>query len=175
MPSMTNLRFQRAVIFMCAHDDKGAMGLMINQRMPNVRFGELLKQLKIDHDADQEPLEIPIMNGGPVESARGFILHGRDYQQKDTVDVNGEYGVTGTIEAIRQVVKGNGPDEMLFILGYAGWSAGQLDGELQKNAWLTVDADPEIIFHDNPDDKWDLAIGKLGIDPSMLSAIGGNA
>ena len=177
MPAMSDPRFHRAVIFMCAHDKDGAMGLVLNKPLPDLDFTELLSQLKIDpsDDAPASNADIQILSGGPVENARGFILHSTDFTEPDTVKVGDDYGVTGTIEAIRKITNGDAPENMIFALGYAGWSAGQLDQELQANAWLTLDADEAIVFHDIADEKWDLAIAKLGIDPGLLSTEGGHA
>lgn len=174
MPSMTDPRFHRAVIFICAHDKDGAMGLVLNKPMPGITFSDLIQQLGIEAP-EEEAIDVPILNGGPVENARGFILHGPDFKEPDTVPVGEDYGVTGTIEAIKKINDGDAPEKMLFALGYAGWSAGQLDQELQANAWLTLDAEDDIVFHDTAEEKWDLAINKLGIDPAMLSAEGGRA
>lgn len=177
MPGMTDPRFARAVIFLCAHDANGAMGIVINQTMPDVKFGELLSQIKTS-----SPLElpknipaVPVMRGGPVEMARGFLLHGGDYKKPDTIKVDEQFGVTGTVDALKDIAAGKGPEKMVFALGYAGWSAGQLDKELQENAWLSIDADAEIVFKTPPKDKWDRAFKKLGVDPGMLSAAAGRA
>lgn len=175
MPGMKDLRFHKSVIYVCAHDENGAMGLVINNILPGIRFENLLSELNIDTELKQEIKDIPVLNGGPVEGARGFLVHSKDFEQPDTVSVDETIGVTGTIDALRQVAKGDGPEKMLFILGYAGWSKGQLDQELQQNSWLTVDADPLIIFHGKPEEKWDKATRKLGIDPVMLSSEGGRA
>lgn len=177
MPAMGDPRFHRAVIFICAHDENGAMGLVINHVLPGFEFGKLLSQLGIasDIEVDLKKISVPVMSGGPVEAARGFVLHSGDFSRKDTVRIDDLYSVTGTVEALKDIASGNGPDNMLFILGYAGWSAGQLDSEMQQNAWLVVDPDPLLIFHASPDKKWDMAIEKLGIDPLMLSSESGRA
>ena len=177
MPAMGDPRFHRAVIFICAHDEKGAMGLVINNKLPGLEFDQLLSQLGIasDIEVDLKKLSVPIMSGGPVESARGFLLHSDDFNQKDTIKIDDLYSITGTVDALKEVATGNGPEKMLFILGYAGWSAEQLDAELQQNSWLVVDPDPSIIFHTAPDEKWILAVKKLGIDPAMLSGEAGRA
>lgn len=176
MPTMGDPRFHKAVIFMCAHDENGAMGLVINHVLPGVEFPQLLEQLGIASDINVNfSSSVPVMAGGPVESARGFLLHSGDYKRKDTVTIDDAYGVTGTIEALREIARGQGPGKLLFILGYAGWGAGQLDREIQDNSWLVVDADPAIIFHAQADEKWKLAVGKLGIDPAMLSGEAGRA
>lgn len=177
MPSMGDPRFHRAVIFLCAHDKKGAMGLVINHILPGVEFTELLSQLKINSDItlDMAGLSIPVLSGGPVEGSRGFLLHSEDFKQLDTVTVTQKFGVTGTVEALKAVANGRGPQKLLFILGYAGWGAGQLETEILENAWLVTEPDPEIIFSASPDDKWQLAIQKMGIELAMLASTGGRA
>jgi putative transcriptional regulator len=177
MPNMEDSRFHRAVIFICSHDEKGAMGLVINHTLPELSFYDLVDQLKIQSDIkiDLHKIKFPVMNGGPVESARGFLLHSADFKRMETTTVNDHYGITGTVEALKDVVRGQGPEKLLFILGYAGWTAGQLDMELQQNAWLVVDPDPSIIFHGIPEEKWTMGIVKLGINPAMLSGAAGRA
>lgn len=177
MPAMGDFRFEKSVIYICAHDEHGAMGLVINNPLPDVDFKDLLDQLKIVSDIEFDPkaLHLTVMNGGPVEGARGFLLHSSDFHQDDTIKVDNNVSVTGTLDALKDVAMGNGPEKKLFILGYAGWSAGQLDEELQRNAWLVADADPDLVFALDFNKKWDMALKKLGIDVSMLSATGGTA
>lgn len=177
MPAMGDPRFHRAVIFMCAHDANGAMGLVINHALPGLEFVELIEQLGITSDIEVKlkPSAVPVMSGGPVESARGFMLHSNDFKQADTIAIDNSCSVTGTLEALKEVATGKGPDQLLFILGYAGWGAGQLDREIQDNAWLVVDPDPAIIFHPDVEEKWTLAIQKLGFNPAMLSGEAGHA
>ncbi len=177
MPQMGDPRFHKAVILICAHDENGAMGLVINRVQPAVKFSQLLEQLSIPSDIeipDKVP-DIPVMCGGPVEAARGFLLHSNDFKQDDTINIDEAFSVTGTIDALKQVAGGKGPENMLFILGYAGWSAEQLEQEIQQNAWLVVDPDHEIIFGDDPEIKWVKAVQKLGVDPAMLSGEAGRA
>lgn len=177
MPGMGDTRFYKSVIYLCAHDAEGAMGLVINHPLESVAFDELLEELKItaDIEVDLKALHVPVMRGGPVEGARGFLLHSSDFKNPDTVKVDDQIYVTGTLDALKDVAQGGGPERRMFVLGYAGWTAGQLDQELQQNAWLIVDADPDLVFDDGADDKWERAIKKLGINPSMLSAAGGSA
>ncbi len=177
MPSVGDPRFHRAVIFMCAHDENGAMGLVINHKMPDIDFSELVGQLKFESDIkiDLSKLNFPVMCGGPAESARGFMLHSSDFIRDDTMKVDSSYGVTGTIDALKEVARGAGPKDLVFALGYAGWEAGQLDSELQQNAWLVVEPDHALVFEGDPEDKWTRAVNKLGIDPAMLSSISGSA
>ncbi len=177
MPTLGDPRFSKAVIFVCAHDENGAMGLVVNHTLPGLKFDQLLNQLHItsDIEVDLKALSLPIMSGGPVEAARGFLLHSGDFSRDDTIKIDDLYSVTGTVEALQEVATGKGPEQMLFILGYAGWGGGQLEGELQQNSWLVVDPDPSIIFGAQPDDKWQMAVEKLGIDPAMLSGESGSA
>ena len=177
MPGMGDTRFYKSVIYICAHDDEGAMGLVINHPLESVAFDELLAELKItaDIEVDLKALEVPVLRGGPVEGARGFLLHSSDFKNPDTVKVDDQIFVTGTLDALKDVARGAGPERRLFVLGYAGWTAGQLDQELQQNAWLIVDADPDLVFDGEAEDKWERAVKKLGIEPSMLSASGGSA
>jgi putative transcriptional regulator len=150
------------------------MGLVINHQLPGVEFKDLLGQLKIPSNIEVH-LPMSVMSGGPVEGARGFLLHSSEFRQGDTITIDNIYSITGTIDALKEVAEGKGPEQMLFILGYAGWGAGQLDQELQENAWLVVDPDPAIIFETVPEKKWERAIQKLGINPAMLSTTAGRA
>lgn len=177
MPSMSDARFKNAVIYLCSHDENGAMGLVINRQLPQLAFKELVHELPIETEIKFDPasLNIPIMAGGPVDAERGFLLHSNDFQESETIHISDAYSITGTVSAIKAVAEGSGPDEKLFILGYAGWSAGQLEDEIQQNAWLLSDADPALIFGADHDDKWQMAIHALGFDPAMLSGQAGRA
>ena len=177
MPAIGDQRFHRSVIYICAHDENGAMGLVINFPAPDLKFENLLDQLGISSDIeiDVKNLDLPILNGGPVEASRGFLLHSNDFKQDDTVPVDEVFSVTGTTDALKAVAKGDGPEKALFILGYAGWTPGQLEQELQQNAWLVVEPDSALIFESKAEDKWERAMNKLGLDPSMLSADIGRA
>jgi putative transcriptional regulator len=177
MPLIGDPRFHRAVILICAHDKNGAMGLVINHRLPGLEFPALLGQLGISAEIEIDHMvgAMPVMSGGPVESARGFLLHSSEFQRTGTVQVDADFSITGTIEALKELARGNGPHQAMFVLGYAGWGQGQLERELQQNAWLMVDPDPRIIFHPDPAEKWDMAIHKLGVDPAMLSSQAGSA
>ncbi len=178
MPGLADPRFHKAVIYICAHDANGAMGLVVNNILPGMELGQLLQQMNLGpagHTRPPVPRETPVFSGGPVESARGFVLHSTDFLLPDTVRVDDRFSVTGTVDALRAIASGKGPSQLLFALGYSGWTAGQLEQELQQNSWLNVDADPNLIFHASPEEKWGLAIAKLGIDPANLSGVGGRA
>ncbi len=177
MPSMGDPRFDRAVIFVCSHDEDGAMGLVINHALPGIEFNDLVKQLKIESNImiDFEKMELPVMYGGPVESARGFLLHSGDFIRAETIKINNFYGVTGTLDALKDVAQGKGPKNLMFVLGYAGWDAGQLEAEIIQNVWLVCDSDEDLVFTQENHNKWTQAVGKLGIDPAMLSGEAGRA
>lgn len=177
MPGIGDPRFFKAVIYVCAHDENGAMGLVVNNAMPELRFQNLMDQIGIpsDIEIDLEKLSMPIMNGGPVDTARGFLLHTPDFKREETIIVDDEVSISGTVEALRDTITGEGPKNSLFILGYAGWTAGQLEGELGQNAWLVAEATGELLFRTENDEKWDEAVKGLGFDPAMLSSTAGSA
>lgn len=173
MPQMRDPRFTRTVIYMCAHSSTGAMGLVVNRRVGSLTFTELLKQLNIGPNRRSE--EIRVHFGGPVESGRGFVLHSADYVQNNTMLVSDNVALTATIDILRDLAAGGGPKRSILALGYAGWGAGQLDAEIHANGWLSAPADEAIVFDADLEQKWERAIGKLGIDFSMLSGEAGHA
>jgi putative transcriptional regulator len=173
MPSMRDPRFARTVIYVCAHNADGAMGLVVNRLVGSVTFPDLLAQLGIDAGAVTE--EIRVHFGGPVESGRGFVLHSGDYRHDSTLQVADEVALTATVDILNDIANGRGPRRRLLALGYAGWGSGQLDSEFKANGWLSVAADEKLVFDDDLDSKWDRAIAKLGIDVSLLSGDAGHA
>ncbi|MSU88565.1 YqgE/AlgH family protein [Rhodobacteraceae bacterium 2CG4] len=174
MPGMGDLRFERAVIFMCAHSAEGAMGLMVNKQADELTFAELLEQLDIPvRRGAQGPL---VYFGGPVEHGRGFVLHSGEYALEGaTMQVDGGFGMTATLDILRDISEGQGPRAALLALGYAGWGPGQLEQEFQANGWLTCDADEALVFNTRPEDRWAAAMERIGIDPRLLSGEGGRA
>lgn len=173
MPSMADSRFERGVIFICSHSDDGAMGLVINRLMDSLTFEELLEQLDIDIE-DGVP-DLPIHAGGPVETGRGFVLHSTDYKQDTSLLINADFGLTATVDILKAVARGQGPRRHLLALGYAGWSPGQIEREMQANAWLSCPATEELVFNTAPDKMWTQALADMGIDVSMLSSMSGRA
>lgn len=173
MPGLQDGLFTRSVVYVCAHSDAGAMGIVVNQRLPDVGFGDLLSQLKLP----QSTLQVdPVVHfGGPVETGRGFVLHSTDFIREDTVRITDTLCITGTVDILQAIAEGRGPTRSIFALGYAGWSAGQLEAEIQTNSWLTIPADDEIIFGTPIDHKWGKALSRLGIDAHALSASAGHA
>lgn len=176
MPMMGDPRFHKAVIFLCVHDEKGAMGIVLNNEMAGIKFQELTGQIGLsDIDMRDDIANMQVISGGPVETARGFLLHSDDFKQPDTIHISDGYAVTGTIDGLKEVAKGNGPEKMVLALGYAGWGAEQLEKEMQQNAWLTVEPTQDIVFNTSRDEMWDKAIAQLGFDPMRLSGDAGHA
>ncbi len=173
MPGIGDDRFHRSVILICAHSDQGAMGLVINQPAESISFDELLEQLDIEQN--EATASTPIRIGGPVESGRGFVLHSSDYQGETALDIAGKFMLTGTVDILRDIARGEGPSKRMIALGYTGWAPGQLEQEIQQNGWLSSDSVPEIVFGESDDDKWVAALSEMGISPELLSAEGGSA
>jgi len=180
MPGMTDPRFERAVICICAHSDEGAMGIRINQAVPQVTFGDILERLDIvgEGQGNLSPRSDAILvhNGGPVESGRGFVLHSADYVNgRSTLLIDENLCLTATMEILRAIVAGEGPRQALLALGYAGWGPGQLESEIQQNGWLLCPAPAELVFDTRIDGKYERALAQIGVDPAMLSADAGHA
>lgn len=174
MPGMGDPRFDRSVVFMCAHSDEGAMGLIINKPAEDIDLRDLMDQLDIETQSALPRSAVHI--GGPVETARGFVLHSTEYRSRlQTLAVNAAFGMTATLDILEDIALGNGPAQALVALGYAGWGAGQLEAEIARNGWLTVEAHPELVFATADDDKWGAALGALGVDPLGLSGTAGRA
>lgn len=173
MPTMADPRFERSVIYLCAHSSEGAMGLVVNKLAGSLTFPDLLEQLGIDGPEAREDIRVHF--GGPVETGRGFVLHSADYLQDSSLQVNDAFALTATVDILRDLAYGSGPRQALLALGYAGWGPGQLDQEIQKNGWLHVEADEILVFDGGLEDKWERAIRKLGFDATMLSGDAGHA
>ena len=181
MPTMADKRFARAVIYMCTHSADGAMGLILNQRAKDISFSQLLQQLGIVSKGATEavPPEILLKEvhvGGPVDTKRGFVLHSADYHAAtNTLAIDDGICLTATIDILKAMARGTGPDKAILALGYAGWAPGQLEAEIQHNGWLHCPADPDIIFNQNIDHKYDQALARIGIDISHLVSDAGHA
>jgi len=181
MPVMTDKRFARSVIYLCAHSSEGAMGLIINQRAPHISFRELLSQLSIggrdSEDAQADLLDgVDVHVGGPVETGRGFVLHSSDYYAADsTLPIDEGVSLTATIDILKAIARGKGPGKAILALGYAGWRPGQLENEIQANGWLHCPADVDLLFGRDLAQKYDRAVSKIGIDLSHLVSDAGHA
>jgi putative transcriptional regulator len=181
MPVMGDPRFERSVIYLCAHSSEGAMGIIVNRPAGSIDFPGLLVQLDIIKKVDQIKLpenaeSMKVLRGGPVETGRGFVLHSSDfYIDKATLRIDDGICLTATVDILKAIARGTGPKHAILALGYAGWGAGQLESEIQHNGWLHCDADPDLVFGDDIDEKYVRALRKIGIDPGMLSADAGHA
>jgi len=181
MPGMLDERFARAVIYMCAHSADGAMGIIVNQPAPNIRFPDILAQLDIVPDVRSIRLpasaeHISVLRGGPVETGRGFVLHSADFFiENSTLPIDEEISLTATLDILKAIALGDGPSSAVLALGYAGWAPGQLETEIQANGWLNCPADMDLIFHTPIESKYEKCLRKLGIDPAMLSGDSGHA
>jgi len=174
LPGMSDPRFERSVIFMCAHSLDGAMGIMINRAVDGLRFRELMDKLELQVSPGAR--DMPILYGGPVETGRGFVLHSGDYESADsTLPVSEDISLTATVEILRALGEGKGPRNALFALGYAGWGPGQIEDEIRANGWIHCDTDSGILFDSHLSLKWSSALRKLGIDASGLTAHAGQA
>ena len=173
MPQMEDPRFSRSVVYICAHTPDGAMGLVINKLVDSVTFPDLLEQLDLGSSTKNDGIHVHF--GGPVETGRGFVLHSSDYVQDATLVINDDVALTATVDILKAMADGNGPNSSLLALGYAGWAPGQLDLEIQANGWLTVQADNDLIFGSKLESRWELAMAKMGIDFSKLSGAAGHA
>ena len=173
MPQMADPRFARSVVYLCAHSADGAMGLVVNRLIDSLTFQNLLEQIGVEQSAAAD--DMPIHFGGPVESSRGFVLHTADYVQDSTLVIEDDIALTATMDVLKAIARGEGPQRRVLALGYAGWGAGQLDAEIQANGWLLVPADLDLVFDDDNDSKWERAMAKIGIDLSLLSSEAGHA
>ncbi|HWH72641.1 MAG TPA: YqgE/AlgH family protein [Methylibium sp.] len=184
MPGMADDNFAGSVVYLCEHSERGALGLVIN-KPSDIKLGRLFE--KVDLSLDRSELaEQPVFIGGPVQTERGFVLH--EASDADAADVDadgatynssmrirGGMAMTTSKDVLEALASGNGPKRVLVTLGYAGWSAGQLEDEIARNGWITVDARPEVIFETPVEQRYERALALLGIDPRMLSSEAGHA
>ncbi|UIJ44274.1 YqgE/AlgH family protein [Sphingomonas cannabina] len=172
MPGIGDPRFEHAVIAMCAHDTDGALGIGVGTLIDSLSFHDVLRQLEIDPG---EAEDRPVLLGGPVEPRRGFVLHSRDWSGGDTIDVAGRWALSGTIDVLRAIAEGTGPERWLVALGYAGWGAGQLDGEMTRHGWFNTAGDERLLFDTAAHHRWEAGFAAAGIDPRLLASSTGTA
>ncbi len=171
-PALQDPFFQRAVIYMCSHDVNGAMGVIVNYPVQNVKLDDILDQLDIDAGKDSP---LPIHFGGPVDANRGFVVHSSDYSAEgNIIDKNG-ISVSANIAVLQALAQGKGPSRGMLVLGYAGWSPGQLEAEIEQGSWIITDADPQLVFATGDEKKWSNAVASLGIDLGHFSSDVGHA
>jgi putative transcriptional regulator len=174
MPGIGDPRFERAVVLICAHDTEHAMGLAVNRPASGLTVPDLLQRLDI-----KATIRVPadlVLIGGPVERERGFVLHTDDYRGEHSLGIAGGMALTATREVLEAMAGHDAaPRRARLALGYAGWAAGQLENEIKHNVWLVCDPDEDLLFDGDHEQKWSRALGKLGIDPTRLSAVTGQA
>ncbi len=159
-PSMPDKRFQKCVVFICKHDDDGALGIIVNNAVDDLPLAQVYKQLGID--VPERPADQPVLFGGPVETSRGLVLHSADYKREETLLIDGGMALTASLEILKDMASGVGPKQAWLALGHSGWEPGQLDEEMQDNAWLVVDGNPALVFDGDLDAKWQRALDLLG-------------
>lgn len=181
MPALQDQFFARAVVYICAHSEEGAMGLILNHPSPGVSLPELLLQLKVvdapGHAKLSPHLEVMrVLNGGPVETTRGFVLHSADYDGgESTLAIDRDVHLTATLDILRAMAMNEGPRQAVLALGYAGWSAGQLESEILANSWMVCPADPALLFDQDHETKYERALHAIGVDLGFLSEQAGHA
>ena len=176
MPGMGDPRFDHSVVYMCAHTDEGAMGLIINKPVSDVTVTDLMKQLEVDVEDGAVNMGMQVCFGGPVEQGRGFVLHSPDYLSRiQTLEVDESFSMTSTMDILEDLARGQGPKQALLMLGYSGWGEGQLENEITRNGWLTCAASPKLVFDVPENEKWEAALKSIGVDPISLSAVSGHA
>ena len=177
MPAMADSNFAHSVVYLCAHTADGAMGIVLNQPLAAPSFEDLLKTLEVQPAPPARTIRLH--SGGPVDNGRGFVLHTTDWTGEGSLTVDRGVALTASLDVLKAIAKGGGPEQGLLALGYAGWGPGQLDREMKQNAWLTVPvqapADLGLLFDSEHETKWRRALGKLGIDPVLLSGTAGRA
>ena len=180
MPGMGDPRFERSLIYVCAHSENGAMGIIVNKLIPMMSFLDLISSLDIVPDERHREMnnvfQMAVQFGGPVEPERGFVLHTSDYFTADSsLPITERIALTATLDILRAMANGLGPMRAILALGYAGWAPGQLEDELGRNGWLDCDADDDLLFGNKQEDKYVRALRKIGVDPAMLSSDAGHA
>lgn len=173
MPSMHDPRFEQSLIYICGHDTKGAMGIIINKHMGALTLRTLLTHIHLPIETVKK--DLPIHFGGPVDTARGFVLHTNDFLHPDSVTLKNNLSLTSTVDMLRNIAEGNGPKRSIVAMGYAGWGPGQLDEEMQNNDWIHLPANDSLLFETPTNRKWMLALETLGINPATLSESAGQA
>lgn len=181
MPSMPDPRFAHSVVFLCAHSENGAMGVIVNKPLPDLTLVKLLAHLDLNGPEDArglgaDPVDGPIHFGGPVETSRGFVLHSPDFfNAEGSLQIADGIVLSTSVEVLAEMARGQGPAQSIIALGYAGWGPEQLDGEIQAGGWLIADAAPSMLFATEDSAKWSSALGQIGVDPRLLSGATGHA
>jgi len=182
-PGMPDSRFAHALVFLCAHSEDGAMGLIINKPLPDLTFGKLLENLEVPTQGAHSGLgdrpaqaDDPVFFGGPVETSRGFVLHAPDLSVAEgSLQVSSLAELSTSLDMLALIARGHGPSHAMMALGYTGWGPGQLEEEMRTGGWLTCDASESLLFTAAPAQRWSDALRGIGVDPRLLSATHGTA
>jgi putative transcriptional regulator len=172
-PAIKDPIFASSLVYLCEHNESGSMGLVINHETTQI-LDDVFQQLDIQCENDTIKNQ-PVYVGGPVQLEQGFVLHSNSGQWQNSVEVSNGIHLTSSLDILQAVANGKGPQDYLVILGFSGWASGQLESELQQNSWLTAACDADLLFHQKPEDKWQVAFDTLGFDINMLSPVSGNA
>ena len=173
MPNLGDERFEKSLIYICAHNNNGAMGFVVNKKIKEFSFSDLAEQIPITFSPHVAP--VSLYQGGPLDRVRGFVLHSTDYLKGDSIETGGGVAISSSIDILTDIAVGNGPAENIIALGYASWAPNQLEQEIINNFWLVAPASPELVFKTKDEDKWKKAIETLGVDLSRLSLFSGRA
>lgn len=174
-PNLQDSCFTRSVIFICSHNQEGAMGVIVNYPVEDIDLEEVFEQLDIPAPATDGFQDVPVHFGGPVEAGRGFVVHSTDYTSPDAIYAEGSIAVTASAAILQAIAEGKGPHRGLLALGYAGWSPGQLESEIESGSWIVVPASTTLVFAEDNDTKWNMALASLGIDMGHFSSVVGHA
>ena len=166
-PAISDPRFMKSVIFLCSHDSNHAMGLVVNKIHEELNLEMLCES--ISFKTPRLTNNSIILNGGPMEVSRGFVLHSNDHILPDSKVISNDFAITCSTDLIKEIALGKGPVKYIITLGYASWNSGQLESELKQNSWLTMPADPEIVFYSEIEKKWSKALGVLGVSPNQIT------
>ncbi len=172
MPGMGDPRFERAVIAMCGHDEHGALGIGLGATIEGLTLHDLLDQFQIAHGAAPDA---PVHFGGPVEPRRGFVVHSLEWRGQDTINVADRWALSGTVDVLRAIAAGQGPQHWLVALGYAGWGEGQLDAEMSRHGWFSTAGDPRLMYDVAAEERWEEGFVSAGVDPRLLANCTGRA
>ncbi len=172
-PAIKDPIFASSLVYMCEHNENGSMGLVVNHETSQV-LGDIFDQLNIECE-DEVIKDQPVFIGGPVQLEQGFVLHSSTGHWQNSIEVSEGIKLTSSLDILQAIAGGQGPEDYLVILGFSGWASGQLESELQQNSWLTSTCSPDLLFHQKPEDKWQVAFDTLGFDINMLSPVSGNA
>ena len=172
-PAIKDPIFASSLIYMCEHSEHGSMGLVVNHETTQV-LDDIFIQLDINCENEGIKKQ-PVYIGGPVQLEQGFVLHSNTDSWQNSVEVSSGIHLTSSLDILRAIAEDDGPDDYLVILGFSGWASGQLESELQQNSWLTSTCNPDLLFHQKTEDKWQVAFDSLGFDINMLSPVSGNA